>query len=145
MLVYINQETPKYSYSGITELAVYPKGAKYYAYLNQYGKEKDIVEENNKIKNREEEKAERAKFNVIVDGKTVEYVKYEDGNLWYYTKWELGPEQIYKVIKARKADAIHFDSSSSENYATYIDATKCIIFKHTNTIYKIVNDELIKM
>lgn len=133
----VEQETPKYSYSRIDEFAVYPKGSPYYAYLLQYGKEMDIEEENGKIKKSEAEKAEKAKLNVVVDGITVEFVKYENDNTWFYSKKELTPEQIYEVVKQRGGSAIHFDSQR-EDYATYINATKCIIFNYMkDEIYKI--------
>lgn len=133
----VDQETPKYSYLRIDELAVYPKGSPYYAYLLQYGEEKDIEVENEKIKKSEAEKAEKAKLNVVVDGITVEFVKYENDNIWFYSKKELTPEQICEVVKQRKGSAIHFDSKR-EDYATYIDATKCIIFNYMkDEIYKI--------
>jgi len=133
----VEQETPKYSYNRIDELAVYPKGSPYYAYLLQYGEERDIQEENGKIKKSEADKAEKAKLNVVVDGITVEFVRYENDNAWYYSKKELTPEQIYEVVKQRGGSAIHFDSQREE-YATYIDATKCIIFNYMkDEIYKI--------
>lgn len=139
--VAVDQETPKYSYLRIDELAVFPKGSPYYAYLLQYNEEKDIQTENANIKKREEEKAEKAKLNVIVDGITVEFIKYEidNDNAWYYSKKELTPEQIYEVVKQRGGDAIHFDSQR-EDYATYIKATKCIIFNYEkDEIYKVSN------
>lgn len=137
--VAVDQETPKYSYLRIDELAVFPKGSPYYVYLLQFNEEKDIQTENDKIKKREEEKAEKAKLNVIVDGITVEFVKYENDNVWYYSKKELTPEQIYEVVKQRGGNAIHFDSQR-EDYATYIDATKCIIFNYEkDEIYKVSN------
>ena len=133
----IEQETPKYSYLRIDELAVYPKGSPYYAYHLQYGKEMDIEEENIKIKKSETEKAEKTELNVVVDGITVEFVKYENDNAWYYSKKELNPEQIYEVVKQRGGSAIHFDSKR-EDYATYINSTRCIIFNYMkDEIYKI--------
>ena len=74
---------------------------------------------------------------IVNDGGDVEFVRYENDNAWYYSKKELTPEQIYEVVKQRGGSAIHFDSQR-EDYATYIGATKCIIFNYMkDEIYKI--------
>jgi len=142
---YVKKDTPHGSYDKIEELIVFPQGTPYYAYHIVYDEEQDIQAENKRIKKNIEEKAKKAELNVIVDGITVEFVKYDsdNDNAWYYSKHQLTPEQIYKVVKQRFGKAIHFDYEFGD-YAIYIADTKCIIFRN-NTIYKIYGGSVHKI